>query len=118
MQVFNAASKSIAVLSFAGNQITTPKDFVRIASGEVGAVNGPVLRAYGLHGSYQLLGNVLVRDWGKLKIHPSSEIHMDEIVLHPGTSNIYKRVFGLCDSELEGFFVSHYDDRHLIGINM
>lgn len=114
MKIWNAASKPVVIRTFAGDKISGPNQFVMIDPGRAEIMYGPALPEFGLKGPYMLIGDVMVRDWGRLNIEPSED--MPSLVLRPGKSEIFKKPFVLNHLKFEGFFACYYDETHLIGL--
>lgn len=112
MEVFNAASKAVALRAFAGGLFTDVNKPVIIFPGEQARVYGPPLRELGFMGPYIMPGSALVRDWGPLQIVPTDD--MFEITLRPQERGVYKRHFQLNPQKYEGFVVAFSDEYHLI----
>lgn len=114
MQVFNAASKKIALRAFAAKEYLVPGEFCVIEPGQTAFVYGPVLTKYGHTAPYEMQGTVIVRDWARPAFQWDSDIPHDEVAIWPDKSSCYKRPCSLASEEVEGFFVSFYENRHSI----
>ncbi len=116
MKVYNAAQRPIVVRSFAARQMSEPGKLILIPQGESHNVYGPALPEFGLCGPYLLIGDLLVRDWGPLRIIPDENNKVEEIFLNPGSYGTYKQSFALKQNLFEGVFVAFFNESMLVGM--
>ena len=113
MHVFNAATKTIVVRSFAAGTFTPKLESVLINPGREVEVLGPILSEYGLRTPYKMQGNVLVRDWAQPWISWVEEKISAVVALKDGEASMHKQSF-MKPNQFEGFKIAFCEDRQLI----